>query len=789
VELPGQRSRPHGGERGLHPLTARGGGIRRLGRQWRKRQLELEPERAARLSAALVCGGILGLTATLAAPVGPGEGAYGVGTPAPTDLHAPRATTFESEILTERERERQADAVPAVFLPTDASVAQEQAARARAALAAVSRIRRESPELESGIVAILAVPELAAIGRAAASRLMEVDDGAWETVRTSVPRVVQQALRVPVRPDTLSIARTSLMSYVDTSLDAETSGLIALLADGFMIPNTLVDEERTAAAQEEARSLVQPAPRTVVAGQMIVREGDLVTDEAAEIMAELGLLRERVTARDLLANLLLATSLVLVAAGTLLRLRPRFWLRPRQVALIVVVVLVVSFGARYAVPDRLVLSLAYPASAAAMVLAVILGFEAGAAAALVVAGVVGALGGTALEPAVYALVGGIAGAVAVGRVERLSAFLNAGLAVAAANLAVILAFRLPDGLPDMQAALELSGAALTNAALATGACAAGYLLAGSVLGMATSLQLLELARPDHPLLKRLQLAAPGTYQHSVLLGNLAETAAQAIDANALLVRVGAYYHDVGKSRRPYFFAENQPAGVDPHQDLDAFASARIVISHVEDGADLCLEYGLPEEVVAFVLEHHGTTRAEFFYHKSAELLGEEPADDSPFRYPGPKPQTRESALLMLADGSEAAVRAARPSSREEIDQVVRQIIRARLNAGELDDSGLTLNDLKIVRRSYVDTLASLYHPRIQYPGQLASAEPSTPPDTAQGAAAEGGSANGQAPAAGQAGPGAGPAGPGAGPAGAGAAPAEADEEHIAASVADTDAET
>jgi putative nucleotidyltransferase with HDIG domain len=693
--------------------------LRRLGRQWRQRSLELEPARAARLSATLVGAGILGLTATLAAPMEPGENAYTVGRPAPSDLHAPRATSFDSEILTNREKDLQAQRIPAVYLATDPAVAQQQAARAMAVLAEVSRARRDTTDVESGIVTLLAIEEIASLGRAAASRLLELDDEDWETLRTSVPRVVQQALRVPIRPDTVSVARTGLMSYVDPGLDAETASLIALLADGFIVPNTLVDEARTETARADARAQVDAVARTVVAGQMIVREGDLVTDEAAEIMEALGLLRASVTWRDLIASFLLATSLVVVAAGALHRLRPRFWMRPRQVALVVIVVLVVSFGARYAVPDRLVLSLAYPAAAAAMTLAVVLGFESGIAAAIVVAGVVGALGGTSLEPAVYVLVGSVAGAVAVGKVERLSAFLTAGLAVAAGNLAVILAFRLPDGLPDLQAALELSGAALTNAALATGACAAGYVLAGSLLGMATSLQLLELARPDHPLLKQLQLASPGTYQHSVLLGNLAEAAAQAIGANALLVRVGAYYHDVGKSRRSYFFVENQPQGVDPHADLDAYASARIVIDHVQAGAELCREYGLPEEVVDFVLQHHGTTRAEFFYRKAVELMGEEPVDDSPFRYPGPRPQTREAALLMLADGSEAAVRAATPTSREAIDEVVSKIIRARLNAGELDDSYLTLHDLKVIRRVYVDTLASLYHPRVQYPAEVA----------------------------------------------------------------------
>jgi putative nucleotidyltransferase with HDIG domain len=624
-----------------------------------------------------------------------------------------------STLFTDRERERLAAEVPEVFEPTDPSVERVQEARARSAFGLLQQQRGDPlGDVARQVQDLVAVAELATMDAETIRRLLELDDETWAVLKSEVPLVVAQTLRAPVRPDTVNIARTSARSNVGRAIDAETAALIAHVAGGFVVPNTQIDVVRTDLARRDAAEAVEPVVRTVVAGQTVAREGDLVTPEALEVMEALGLLRGRLSARHVASGLLYAALLVLSATAMLWRLRPRFWLRPRQVALFVLVILPFAFGARFAVPERLVLSLAYPGAAAAMTLAVILGADVGIAAAVVLAGVIGYLGGTALEPAVYAFLGSLVGAMVLGRVERLTAFVAAGLAVAASNLAVILAFRLPDGVPDLQAAAELSGAALISAVLATGLCAVGYLSAGSLLGLATSVRLLELARPDHPLLRRLQMAAPGTYHHSVLLGNLAEQAAHAVGANALLVRVGAYYHDVGKLRRPFFFVENQAPGLNPHENLDAYASARIVISHVADGAELCRSHGIPEEIVDFVRQHHGTTRAEFFYRKAVDLLGEELVDEAAFRYPGPRPTTREAALLMLADGSEAAVRAAAPETREGTDEVVSRIIRSRLNAGELDDSQLTLHDLKVVRRVFVEAFGSVRHPRVQYPPEI-----------------------------------------------------------------------
>jgi len=210
--------------------------------------------------------------------------------------------------------------------------------------------------------------------------------------------------------------------------------------------------------------------------------------------------------------------------------------------------------------------------------------------------------------------------------------------------------------------------------------------------------------------------APATYHHSLMVANLAEQAAEGIGANALLTRVGAYYHDIGKIARPYFFSENQAKGLNPHDRLDPETSAEVIIGHVIDGLQLARRYHLPSRVRAFIPEHHGGSRVSFLYHKAVQLAGaEDLVDEDTFRYPGSKPQSRETALVMLADGSEAAVRSARPESGEEIAEIVDHIIDQRIDDGQLDESGLTLKDVETIRQVFASALKGTFHPRIKYP--------------------------------------------------------------------------
>ncbi len=248
----------------------------------------------------------------------------------------------------------------------------------------------------------------------------------------------------------------------------------------------------------------------------------------------------------------------------------------------------------------------------------------------------------------------------------------------------------------------------------------GFFMVGSWLGITTYGQLYELTRLNHPLLRQLLRRAPGTYHHSLMVANLAEQAAERIGADGLLARVGAYYHDVGKMVHPNLFVENQLDGKNGHDRLDPRTSAQSIISHVNDGLDLAKEYHLPHAVRAFIPEHQGTGLVKHFYHQ-ARKQANTPArvEEADFRYSGPKPQIRETAIVMLADSCEAAVRAALPPSTGEIEKIVQRITDDKLISGELDECGLTGGDLDQIRQAFVEMLHGVLHPRIQYPQEVA----------------------------------------------------------------------
>jgi putative nucleotidyltransferase with HDIG domain len=210
-----------------------------------------------------------------------------------------------------------------------------------------------------------------------------------------------------------------------------------------------------------------------------------------------------------------------------------------------------------------------------------------------------------------------------------------------------------------------------------------------------------------------------------MIANLAEQAAERIGANALLTRVGAFYHDIGKTKRPHFFTENQRDGHNPHDRLDPYTSADVIRGHVIDGLDLAKRYRMPSQLRAFISEHHGDGYVSFMYQKAVEEAGGDASqvDEKRFRYIGPKPQSRETALLMLADTAEAMAKSKNPGSEQELDELVARAIQIRMDQGQLDDCGLTLRDLQIIRRSFVDTLKGMYHTRIEYPEPKPSEAP------------------------------------------------------------------
>ena len=237
----------------------------------------------------------------------------------------------------------------------------------------------------------------------------------------------------------------------------------------------------------------------------------------------------------------------------------------------------------------------------------------------------------------------------------------------------------------------------------------------NLFGLTTVFKLLELANPEHPLLKELLLKAAGTYHHSILVGNLAEAAAEAINADRLLVRIGAYYHDIGKIKRAHFFIENQLGSDIQYHRFSSRLSSQVIIGHVSDGSLLSQEYKLPQQIQDIILQHHGTGLVTYFYHQAKYEEEPDSVEEGDFRYPGPKPQTRESGIIMLADSTEAAVRSLTKPTLEILEQTVQKIIQSKLNDGQLSECPLTLQDMEKITLTFIKILQGLYHPRIEYP--------------------------------------------------------------------------
>jgi len=267
---------------------------------------------------------------------------------------------------------------------------------------------------------------------------------------------------------------------------------------------------------------------------------------------------------------------------------------------------------------------------------------------------------------------------------------------------------------DWAGLLMVAGLCLVNGLLSSSLTVGFFSLLGRVFGITTTLQLLELSDPTQPLLRRLLNEAPGTYHHSIMVGNLAERAAERVGADPLLVRVGAYYHDIGKLARPYFFIENQFDGRNVHDTLDPKTSARIVAAHVRDGVELAEKHKLPPRVREFITEHHGTRLVTYFYSRASQE-GDGKVDASQYSYPGPKPHSKESAIVMLADSVEAVVRSTKDHSAENIAALVRKVVAERVSEGQLDECDLTMRDMDEIVKAFITILIGMYHPRIEYP--------------------------------------------------------------------------
>ncbi|MCO6449395.1 MAG: HDIG domain-containing protein [Caldilineales bacterium] len=644
------------------------------------------------------------------------------------DVRAPRPITYQSEVLTEEARTRAAADVAKVYEPLQTRVARQQLARVELVLSYIDKVRQDPYADETQKTQwLLAISDLK-LTEPTILLILQASDDSWTAMASETARVLDLSMRNVIREGELPAAQRRVPSLIGFGLNDDETSVVSEIVQGLLRPNSFFDAERTETAQTEAVNAVEPVDRTIAAGEIIVRSGDRLDALDIEALNSLGLLNVRRTWRDYLGAGLLAVTLTLLMMAFTSYQRPEIWSERLQVLLLGVIFAAFVVLAKIITPAQGVVAYLLPLAAMTMLLGSLIDLSIGVIATVVVAILIAVYTGGNTEIVVYALVGSLAGGLALGRGERLNSFARAGVWIILANLTVLAIFRVSQiEIIDSRTLLELASAAVINGIFASSFTLVVYYLLGQVFGLTTSLQLLELSRPTQPLLRQLLLKAPGTYYHTLLVSNMAEEAANAIGADSLLTRVGGYYHDIGKTVRPYFFFENNRDGINPHDRLDPYTSARIIISHVSDGIDLANKYRLPQTIVNFIREHHGTTRVEYFYHMaSQEHDSPEMMDESLFRYPGPRPRSRETAILMLADGCEATVRAMNPETPEEMLEVINSVINRRLLSGQLADSPLTLRDLDMISSAFLRVLQSVHHPRIKYPSGASTSPPVVP---------------------------------------------------------------
>lgn len=663
--------------------------------------------------------GLLGVTAAVSLPVAQGQLTFNlqVGDVSSQDILAPFQLSYTSEVLTIEARERAAADVANIYDPPDSQVTRNQLDRLTSTLEFIDSVRADEFATDQEKIAdLLAVSDLD-LDSDAAQAMLDLSDARWQAVKLEASAVLEQVMRTEIRPDRLEQVRRSVPALVSISMPQDQASLVALLASEFVAPNSLLNEVATEAARQRARESITLVSRSFAEGETIVGRGQVVSSLDLEALRAYNLLDPPDPWREVAIRALLVTLLGFSLILYTYRAHPELIQKLKLVSTLTLLTVLFTFGMQFMIPGRTVLPYVFPAATLPMLATVLFGPGMGIMTSFFLGALAGFMGTVSLELALYVAISGMMGALLIGEAERLGSFFWAGLAASLGAVAIIVVFRVPDPATDALGKATLIGAGVLSGLLSASLAFGLLLLIGALLGITTNLQLLELARPDHPLLQNLLRNAPGSYQHSLQVANLAEQAARAIGANPLLTRVGALYHDIGKATRPQFFIENQVPGQNIHEQLDPATSASVILAHVSDGLELARKHRLPQIIQDFIPEHHGRLEVSFQYQAALDAAGgdETNIDRKHFTYPGPRPRSREAALLMLADGSEARARAEMPKDEAEIEQIVRWVLQERVASGQLDRTDLTLKDLDTIRRSFTSTLKGMYHPRIRYP--------------------------------------------------------------------------
>lgn len=476
-----------------------------------------------------------------------------------------------------------------------------------------------------------------------------------------------------------------------------------------LLVNVNPNLEATNREKENARSKVEAV--MILKGQNIIRTGQIVTEHHLRLLDDLGMLDSETDWTMIISSAGLVFLLLFIFALYLYQTHKELLYQPRLllcISLVVIVTLLLGRGMMTVLPVVLI-----PVAAAVLILAILYDEHLALSAGVLLSILAALMANFDIQAFLTFLVTSWVAVLGADQIHQRTELIKKGVWVGLTGIVSIATVSMINsGFTQSLIYQSLWGALL---GLISGVLALGILPFLEIgFRILTPLKLIEIANPNHPLMKRLLMEAPGTYQHSMSVANLAEGAAEAIGADALLVRAGAFFHDVGKIKRPMYFTENQSQWDNPHEGIPPQLSANIIISHIREGLELAREYQLPQEIYEFIATHQGTMRAGHFYNLAKEQSGEQNINQDDYTYPGPIPISKEASILMLADCSEAAVRSMPEPSQEKISEMVSKLVRTRVTNGQLDHSALSMREITAVEHSLVKRLTSMYHKRIQY---------------------------------------------------------------------------
>ncbi|MDU1005245.1 MAG: HDIG domain-containing protein [Clostridium butyricum] len=515
--------------------------------------------------------------------------------------------------------------------------------------------------------------------------------------------------------ESLNTARDSAVSLVEKlNLADKLKYVLEELVKGQINPNCFYDEEKTQELIDETRKSV--AKVVIKQNQIIVKEGVPVTQNQLDILSDLGMLDDgKNTSIYLYVYIVLAMFvgiIMFLQYNYIDRNYSEIFKNTKKITLISVINLMTLVFAR---TIGLVSPFLIPFACAPILLTLLINYKISIVISILNVIVISIATGFDAQVMMLGVISSILGATLLKKMQQRNELLYSTIYLSIVGVIITVSTGILIS-SNLREVLIKSGITFIGGVL-SGIFALGILpfLEGT-FNEVTTLKLLELSNPNHPLLKKLLMEAPGTYHHSMLVANLAEMASEEVGANSVIVRIGSYYHDVGKTERPYFFGENQMGGENPHNHMTPNLSAKIIISHVKDGIELARKYNLPKVIQDIIGEHHGTTLVKYFYYtmKNNSENPEEVKEEN-YRYPGPIPNSKEAGIIMLADSVEAAVRSIKEPSEDKIKEMINNIISDKLSCGQLNDCNLTIKDIEKIKKCFLTALNGIYHHRIEYP--------------------------------------------------------------------------